>query len=144
MRDINILLVEDDDIDAEAVQRAFEQKNIRNPLHLARDGIEALEMLRGEANGEVPEPRLLLVDLNMPRMDGIEFLQNLRDDAQLRHNIAFVLTTSRHEQDMVNAYNLNVAGYLVKPNRVDEFHSIIDMLERYWQTVEFPTEQMHA
>ena len=110
---LNIFLVEDDEVDVMNVKRAFAQNNIRNPLFIAHDGVEALEKLR---SGEIPnERRVVLLDLNMPRMNGIEFLREVRNDPALCSTTVVVLTTSKNEQDRIAAYNLNVAGYLVKP-----------------------------
>lgn len=112
-RILNILLVEDDEVAVMNVRRAFRKANISNPLFVAGDGVEALEMLRG---GEVPlSGRLVLLDLNMPRMNGIEFLRELRADPELSRTPVVVLTTSDAERDKVEAYNLNAAGYLLKP-----------------------------
>lgn len=136
---VNILLVEDDDVDAEGIKRAFKKARIANPLFHAIDGIEALEMLRGE-NGKdtIPLPHLLLVDINMPRMDGIEFVKALRNDPKLNKTIVFMLTTSNAEGDKLMAYNLNVAGYMVKSKVGDNFIDMIDMLGLYWKIIEFP------
>ncbi len=136
---VHILLVEDDDVDAELVERAFAKNKIANPLHRARDGVEALDMLRG-TNGRdpVPTPHLLLIDLNMPRLDGIEFLREVRADEDLRQTISFILTTSKREEDKARAYDLNVAGFLVKSKLGDEFLEMIEMLDLYWRIVEFP------
>src|SRR5688500_18063224 len=108
-RRLNILLVEDDELDVMNVERAFKKNNIVNPLHIAGNGVEALEMLRGE--GIPKDRRLILLDLNMPRMGGIEFLKELRADPDLKATTVVVLTTSDEERDKVNAYDLNVAGY---------------------------------
>lgn len=136
---VSILLVEDDDIDAEGVERALEKAYIANPRFRARDGVEALEMLRGENGHEaIPTPHLLLVDINMPRMDGIEFMTEIRKDEKLKKSIAFILTTSNGESDKIEAYNLNVAGYLVKSKVGDNFVDMIDMLDHFWKIVEFP------
>jgi CheY-like chemotaxis protein len=133
---LNILLVEDDEIDVMNVKRAFAQNNIMNPLFVACDGVEALEKLRG---GEIPkERRLVLLDLNMPRMNGIEFLQELRSDPELGSTTVVVLTTSKDERDRINAYNLNVAGYLVKPVTFTNFCEVMVALNKYWSLVEFP------
>src|SRR5437879_6124904 len=116
-RPLNILLVEDDELDVMSIRRAFKKNNIVNPLYVARDGVEALAMLRGEPGAlAIPDQRqLILLDLNMPRMGGIEFLRELRADPALRATPVIVLTTSDEERDKVDAYNLNVAGYIVKP-----------------------------
>ncbi|MEX2271957.1 MAG: response regulator [Vicinamibacterales bacterium] len=133
---LNILLVEDDQIDQMNIKRAFERNKIGNPLYIAEDGLEALEMLR---DGRVPEERrLILLDLNMPRMNGIEFLKRLRADPALSHSPVVVLTTSDDEQDKVNAYDLNVAGYLVKPVTFTNFVELTAALNKYWTLVEMP------
>jgi CheY-like chemotaxis protein len=132
----NILLVEDDEVDVMNVKRAFERNHILNPLHTASDGLEALELLR---SGRLPhERRIILLDLNMPRMNGIEFLRELRADATLKHLPVVVLTTSNDERDRVEAYNLNVAGYLLKPVTFVEFVELMATLNRYWTLVELP------
>lgn len=135
-KQLNILLVEDDDIDVMTVQRAFRKNNISNPLKVAGNGIEALEMLRG---GEIPPfNRIILLDINMPRMDGIEFLRELRADPELRATTVVVLTTSNEDRDRVQAYELNVAGYLLKPVTFVNFVEIMAMLNKYWTLMEFP------
>jgi len=133
---LNILLVEDDEVDVMNVKRAFEKNHIANPLFVAGDGIEALEKLR---NGEVPQGRrLILLDLNMPKMNGIEFLHELRKDANLSPTPVVVLTTSNNERDKIEAYNLNVAGYLVKPVTFSEFSELMVTLNKYWTLVDMP------
>ena len=133
---LNIFLVEDDDVDVMNVKRAFEQNNIRNPLFVAHDGVEALEKLRSR---EIPqERRVVLLDLNMPRMNGIEFLREVRNDPALCSMTVVVLTTSKNEQDRIDAYNLNVAGYLVKPVTFANFCEVMVTLNKYWSLVEFP------
>jgi CheY-like chemotaxis protein len=133
---VNILLVEDDEVDVMNVRRAFAKCGIRNPLWVACNGQEALRMLRG---GEVPrERRLVLLDLNLPRMNGIELLRELRADPGLRPTPVVVLTTSDDERDRVNAYNLNVAGYILKPLTFTSFVEVMAALNRYWTLVEYP------
>ena len=133
---LHILLVEDDQIDQMNVRRAFEKNNIMNPLYVAENGLEALEMLR---DGRVPnERRLVLLDLNMPMMNGIEFLKTLRADEKLGATPVVVLTTSNDEQDKVQAYNLNVAGYLLKPVTFSNFVELTAALNKYWTLVEMP------
>lgn len=135
-RTINIFLVEDDTVDVMNVQRAFEKANITNPIFVAENGLEALKKLR---NGDVPLQRLLiLLDLNMPRMNGIEFLRELRSDDELAHLPVVVLTTSNDERDRIEAYNLNVAGYIVKPVTFLNFLEAMTTLNKYWKLVEMP------
>ena len=133
---LNILLVEDDEVDVMNVKRAFEKNHITNPLFVAGNGLEALEKLR---NGEVPQDRrIVLLDLNMPRMNGIEFLRRLRSDPALAATPVIVLTTSNNDHDKIEAYNLNVAGYLVKPVTFAEFSELMVTLNKYWTLVEMP------
>jgi CheY-like chemotaxis protein len=135
-RMLNILLVEDDEVDVMNVRRAFERNNVSNPLYVAGNGLEALAMLR---DGTVPaERRLILLDLNMPKMNGIEFLQALRADPELANAIVVVLTTSNDDQDKIDAYNLNVAGYLLKPVTFSNFCERMTTLNKYWTLVEMP------
>jgi CheY-like chemotaxis protein len=137
---VNILLVEDDEIDVMAVKRAFRDLKIANPLFEASDGIEALDLLRGTNGKSVPRPFVILVDLNMPRMGGIEFVKELRSDPTLRSSIVFVMTTSAAEEDRINAFNLNVAGYVLKHSPGHSFLDAIAMLEHYWRIVELPEQ----
>jgi CheY-like chemotaxis protein len=133
---LNILLVEDDEVDVMNVRRAFERNNVSNPLYVAGNGLEALEMLR---DGTVPrERRLVLLDLNMPKMNGIEFLQALRADPEIAAAPVVVLTTSNDDQDKIDAYNLNVAGYLLKPVTFSNFCERMTTLNKYWTLVEMP------
>jgi CheY-like chemotaxis protein len=133
---LNILLVEDDEVDVMNVRRAFERNNVSNPLFVAGNGLEALELLR---DGSVPkERRLVLLDLNMPKMNGIEFLQALRSDPELASTPVVVLTTSNDDQDKIDAYNLNVAGYLLKPVTFSNFCERMTTLNKYWTLVEMP------
>lgn len=139
---VQILLVEDDEIDAQAVVRAFKKKRIANTITIATDGIYALERLRGE-DGSPPlmRPYLILLDLNMPRMNGIEFLTNLRADPDLHDSIVFILTTSDADRDIVAAYQQHVAGYLVKSKVGDDFVKLVNMFDTYWRYVELPPEK---
>jgi CheY-like chemotaxis protein len=135
---LNILLVDDDEVDVMNVQRAFKKHNITNPLFVARNGLEALAMLRG-ASPLVPQRRrIILLDLNMPKMGGIEFLRELRADDQLKSTPVIVLTTSDEDNDKVEAYNLNVAGYLLKPVTFSSFLESMAALNKYWMLCEIP------
>jgi len=130
---INILLVEDDDVDVMNVQRAFKKGNITSPLYVARHGQQALEMLRGKSCSNIPNgQRLILLDMHMPKMGGIEFLQELRADVELRTIPVVMLTTSNEDKDRFNAYNLNVAGYLLKPVEFPKFVDMMTTLNKYW------------
>ena len=133
---LNILLVEDDEVDVMNVKRAFQKNHITNPLFVATNGLEALELLRG---GRIPrERRMVLLDLNMPQMNGIEFLRELRRDAELHATPVVVLTTSNDERDRIEAYDLNVAGYLLKPVTFANFCELMATLNKYWALVELP------
>ena len=135
-RMLNILLVEDDEVDVMNIRRAFKKGNITNPLFVAGNGIEALEALRGD---EIPKSRrLVLLDLNMPRMNGIEFLRELRADPELSPTPVVVLTTSDAERDKVEVFNLHVAGYLLKPVTFGSFCETMASLNKYWALVEMP------
>ena len=134
-RELHILLVDDDEVDVMTVQRAFSKKNLTNPIHVAGNGIEALERLR---SGTISSRRIVLLDLNMPRMNGIEFLQELRADPELQSTCVIVLTTSNEDRDKIEAYRLNVAGYLLKPVTFPSFVELMTTLNKYWTLVEMP------
>ncbi len=106
---------------------------IGNPVSHARDGVEGLEAIRS-----LPRPNLVILDINMPRMNGLEFLRNLRRDEDLRDTIVFVLTTSNDDQDKFEAYNLNVAGYMLKSDMGNSFVRAVSLVDNYWRVVEFP------
>ena len=130
---VNILLVEDDEVDVMNVKRAFSKNNIKNDLYVAGNGVEALEMLRGSI---VPLPRIIILDINMPKMNGIEFLKELRMDENLKNISVFVMTTSNEDSDKINAYNLNVAGYILKPLSFEKFISSVATLKNFWSLCE--------
>src|SRR5215204_4285325 len=133
-KQLNILLVEDDQVDVMNVKRAFEKNRITNPLFIAGDGLQGLELLR---SGTFPrDRRLVLLDLNMPRMNGIEFLREVRKDPELHGTPVVVLTTSNDDRDKIEAFNLNVAGYLLKPVTFTNFVEVMAALNKYWSLVE--------
>lgn len=132
---LEILLVEDDAVDVMNVRRAFAKNKLTNPIHVAQNGLEALEILR---QGNLQPRHLVLLDLNMPKMNGIEFLRELRADPALRTTSVVVLTTSNEERDRVEAYKLNVAGYLLKPVTFPSFVDLMATLNKYWTLVELP------
>lgn len=136
---VQILLVEDDEVDVMAVKRAFRKLKIDNPLTVACDGVEALKLLKGECDDQsIGRPMIIILDWNMPRMNGAEFLQALRSDAELRNIVVFVMTTSNDERDRLAAYEQNVSGYIVKSNDESEFTEIIAMLQEFWCRVQLP------
>ena len=136
---LHILLVDDDEVDVMNVQRAFKKNNIINPLYVATNGLEALELLRGQDGPAIPGPRrLILLDLNMPKMNGLEFLRAIREDPALRPLTVVVLTTSDDERDRIEAYNLNVAGYILKPVTFTAFVEAMATLNKYWTINELP------
>ena len=135
-RALNLVLIEDDDIDVMNVRRALERAHVTNPLFVAHNGLEGLELLRSD---KVPrDRRLVLLDLNMPKMNGIEFLREVRKDPSLRPTPVVVLTTSDDDRDKVQAYDLNVAGYLLKPVTFVNFVDVMAALNKYWALVELP------
>ena len=135
---VQLLHVEDDDLCIMGLVRAFKVAKIANPVSFAHDGIDALEMLRGtNGRARLPRPYSILLDLNMPRMGGIEFLEELRKDDDLRRSIVFVMTTSDADEDKVKAYNLGVAGYILK-TPANAFLETAALLDTYWRVVEFP------
>lgn len=138
-RHATLLLVEDDEIDIVVVKRALATLKIGNPLVVARDGIEALDILRGTNGREKLErPYLIILDLKMPRMDGHEFLEELRQDPELMNTVVFVMTTSDNSEDREKAYGKNVAGYIVKSDPVGSFRRAVDLLNHYWHVVDLP------
>jgi len=135
---VNILLVEDDNIDAKAFLRAMKKLKITNPVTIARDGIEAWELLKGNGEARIERPNLVILDINMPRMNGLELLRTIREDAEMHNLIVFVLTTSNDERDKFDAYDLNVAGYMLKSDLGGSFMGAVNLVDQYWRVVEFP------
>jgi CheY-like chemotaxis protein len=138
-KEVTVLLVEDDDGDMKLVQRAFRKAHVANTLVRAVDGVEALDMLRG-TNGKAPleRPFIVFTDINMPRMDGLALVRALREDSVLKDTIVFMLTTSKHEDDKNAAYDLNVAGYILKENAGYDFLDLMTLVGGYSRLVELP------
>jgi CheY-like chemotaxis protein len=135
----HVLHIEDDDICQMMLSRAFKMRLIANPIIGACDGVDALEMLRGENGRErLPRPFLIVLDLNMPRMNGMEFLKELRGDEDLKKSVVFILSTSDAENEKVGAYNLGVAGYILKSNPANAFMETTALLDIYCRVVELP------
>ncbi|HWR38413.1 MAG TPA: response regulator [Patescibacteria group bacterium] len=135
---LSILLVDDDEVDVQNIQRSFRKLGIINPLRVAMDGLVALEILQTLRDKAEELPGLILLDLNMPRMNGLEFLERLRHDPDLRCLCVVVLTTSAEEKDVVEAYQYNVAGYVVKPVTMEAFFEAMSTINKYWKLCERP------
>ena len=136
---INLLLIDDDEVDVQGLKRAFSKNRIANPIVVARDGVEALDILRGEnGKAKLPKPHLILLDLNMPRMNGLEFLEVIRSDEEFKATVVFMITTSKAEEDKSRAYGHNVAGYIIKQDPANTFMQAVSLLEHYWKIVDFP------
>lgn len=136
---VNILLVDDDDVAAESVVRSLRKHAMDFPVTLARDGVEALDILRHtHSDLRIEKPYLILLDLNMPRMNGFEFLQEIRSDKKLHDSIVFVLTTSDADSDKSRAYHENIAGYMVKSAVGPQFAKLAALLDNYRSTVSLP------
>lgn len=134
-KDETILLIEDDRVDIMTVQRALQKNNISNPLYIARTGLEALDMLRGQNGAKKiePLPALTLLDLNLPKMSGIEFLQELRHDPELKSLRIIVLTSSNEPKDRAAAFEFDVDDYIVKPHSFDEFTRAVATVLAFWE-----------
>lgn len=132
---LTILMVEDDDVDAKGMKRSFKKRRIANPIVRANDGLEAIELLE---SGEVTSPYIILLDLQMPRMNGLEFLAKIREDDKLKSSVVFVLTTSQAEKDITAAYEKQIAGYFVKDDVGTNFTEMLNMLEGYWKIAYLP------
>jgi len=130
-----VLLVEDDSVDAMTVSRAFKELKVANQLVIRLNGEEALDYLRGNSN---EKPCVILLDLNMPKMNGIEFLKIAKADEDMKKIPVIVLTTSKDDQDKVNSFELSVAGYIVKPVDYTKFVEAMRILDMYWTLSEFP------
>jgi CheY-like chemotaxis protein len=139
---VHLLLVEDDEIDAEILVRSLASLKICNPVTVVSNGVEALNALRGEHGHErIPRPYIILLDINMPLMNGLEFLQAIRADDELRTSVVFVLTTSDAQSDMVAAYQNQVAGYFLKKDAAYSLFGLPTLIKNYWRVMEFPVAQ---
>ena len=132
-RPIEILLVEDNPGDVRLTQEVFKESKIRNRLHVARDGEEAMTFLRNGVNGgDGARPDLILLDLNLPKKDGREVLAEIKADDGLKHIPVIVLTVSSAEEDILRSYDLHANCYLTKPIEFDEFVRIVRSIEDFW------------
>ena len=129
---IEILLVEDNPADVRLTVEALKEARVRNRLRVARDGIEAMAMLRSDS---APRPDLILLDLNLPRKDGREVLQEIKQDETLRHIPVVILTTSQAEQDILQCYRLRANAFVTKPVEIDQFFQVVRSMEQFWLEV---------
>lgn len=132
---IPIMIVEDDEVDLMNIKRAIKEIKVTNPLYIARNGEEALEILRDDKKDK---PGLILLDLNMPLMGGIEFLRIIKKDEDLKRIPVVVLTTSGEDEDRVESFNLGVSGYMVKPVEYIKFVEVVKVIDLYWTLSELP------
>jgi CheY-like chemotaxis protein len=142
-RPVEILLVEDNPGDVRLTREALREGKVHNNLYIAKDGVEALAFLRREGAefADAVRPDLILLDLNLPRKDGREVLEEIKDDPSLRHIPVVVLTSSEAEQDIVRAYDLHANCYVSKPVDLDQFITVVQSIENFWFTiVKLPTE----
>jgi CheY-like chemotaxis protein len=137
-RKIDLLVIDDDDVTAEMVMRALRNVQCEFRIVEARDGQEGLEILRGQSDRTIRRPYLILLDLNMPRMNGFEFLEAVRGDGDLRASVIFILTTSDSDRDLTRAYHEHVAGYMVKSAIGPQFARLSGLLNDYSQAVRLP------
>ncbi len=138
---IPILLVDDDEDDILITKRAFERYEPKNTLYVVRDGDEALDFIyhRGDYKDKsIPAPRLIFLDINMPKMNGLEVLRRLKNDPEKRRIPVVILTTSRREQDKIEGYNLGVNSYIVKPVDFTKFMEAVSTINLYWSLNQLP------
>jgi len=135
-RPVEILLVEDNPGDVRLTQEALKEAKARNTIHVAGDGEEAMAFLRQEGDhANVPRPDLILLDLNLPRKNGREVLKEIKSDVDMRRIPVVVLTTSRAEEDIIRAYDLNANCYVTKPVDLDQFVQVVRGIENFWLTI---------
>ncbi len=132
---VTFLIVDDDEVAVMAIQRALKKLRLVNPVKIARDGQEALDLLRGKNSVAIKRPYIILLDLNMPRMGGLEFLAEVREDVELSNSVVFVLTTSDAPTDIASAFDHKIAGYIVKESAFDTVKAAIEMLGAYMEIV---------
>lgn len=127
----SILLVEDNPMDIDLTKKAFVRRNLTNPIEVARDGEEALEWIKRWEGGE-PQPAMILLDLKLPRVDGLEVLRQLKAHTQFRTIPVVVLTTSEEDIDVESAYQIGANSYIVKPVDFDKFMQVAEQVKLYW------------
>lgn len=142
---VSFLIVDDDVVSVMSMQRMFKKLRLVNPVQIAGDGLEALDILRqANAPGGLQSPFIVVLDLNMPRMTGHEFLKEIRDDPSLLDTTVFVMSTSDSPRDIEDAYRAHVAGYILKDGRPDTFRDALEMLGTYSEIVQLPLKDTGA
>lgn len=136
--EITLLLIEDDDVDAMTIQRSFQKQRISNKIIRAEDGEIALQLIH---SGEIKKPFVILLDLNLPKLSGHEFLDALRADEEHKETVVFVLTTSSDDEDKMRAYENFIAGYFLKSDTGEQFVKLIGMLDGFWRIVKLPSNE---
>ena len=140
-----ILLVEDNEADAELALRAFRRRKLSNPVYVARDGEEALDYIhrRGRFAEDAPVPSVILLDLRIPKVDGLEVLHQLKQDPVYRNVPVVVLTTSAEDRDVRRSYELGAASYIVKPVEFEKFQEVVERIDLYWMVtnLRYPLER---
>ena len=133
LQQVEILLVEDNPGDARLTQEALRDAKVRNNLHVVLDGVEALAFLRRQGkHAAVPKPDLILLDLNLPKKDGREVLEEIKQDDQLRHIPIVILTTSQAEKDIIESYRLRANAFVTKPVDLEQFLKVVQSIEHFW------------
>jgi two-component system, chemotaxis family, response regulator Rcp1 len=133
---LRVLLVEDNPGDVELALEALKEARVRNEIHVVGDGVQALEFLRRQGRfGDAPRPDLILLDLNLPKMDGREVLRQIKAEVSLRSIPIVVLTTSQADEDVVKAYDLHVNCYITKPIDLSQFLNVVKAIEDFWLTI---------
>ena len=139
-----ILMAEDDEHDILATRRAWKKHHIANPLYIVKDGEECLDLLYRRGNygepGTAPRPDILLLDIKMPKVDGLTVLKRIREDRVFRHLPVIILTTSKAEEDRLRSYDLGANAYIVKPVGFENFSKAVRTISLFWQLVELPGE----
>lgn len=135
---IRVLLVEDDEVDRMAIIRGLDRAGLDAEIRVATDGVDALALLRGENVPAMERPYVVLLDLNLPRLDGLSVLKEMRSDPKLKRDVVFVLSTSDNDEERRTAYDHLIAGYIVKGKMGRDISGLIDLLTSYWQVVALP------
>lgn len=140
MKRVTFLIVDDDDVAVMGMRRAIRKLELSNPIEVARDGEEALERLRGDGEAGVQRPYIVTLDLNMPRMGGLDFLEEVRRDPELQDAVIFVVTTSDAPGDITSAYAKNIAGYIIKEDTFETLKRALAMLRDFTEVVRLPVQ----